>query len=117
MFNNDPALLEIAPRIFRMFFAGLSIMGIQTACQNTFLALKQSVISLILALLRKVILLIPLSLILSRFLGIDGVFYAEPSADLIAIFTTFTVFTIAFEKILRKKEKELALKKNPNPIS
>lgn len=100
IFNNDPLLLEIAPRILRIFFIGMSIMGIQIACQNTFLALGQAKISVILALLRKIILLIPITLILPIFMGINGVFYSEAIADVIAVVTTSIVFMILFGKIL-----------------
>ena len=58
-------------------------------CQQTFLALGQAKISVFLALLRKVILLIPLAILLPKLgMGTDGLFYAEPIADLIAIATT-----------------------------
>lgn len=107
MFNSDPALLETAPHLFWIFFFGISLMGVQTACQYTFLALKQSLISLILALLRKAVLLIPFTVILPLIYGIRGVFYAEPAADILAIATTFTVFSLSIERILRRKKEEL----------
>lgn len=107
IFNNDPRLLEISPKLFRIFFAGISIMGLQIACQNTFMALKQSLISLLLALLRKVILLTPLALLLPFALGINGVFYSEAIADIIAVITTTTVFAIFLPKILDKKLNNL----------
>lgn len=103
IFNNDPFLLEIAPRILRIFFIGMSIMGIQIACQYTFLSLGQSKISVILAFLRKIILLIPITLILPHFIGINGVFYSEAIADVIAVVTTGVVFLIFFNKILNNK--------------
>lgn len=108
-FNNDPHLLEIAPRILRIFFLGLSLMGLQIACQNTFMALRQPVVSIILALLRKIILLIPLTLILPIYFGINGVFYAEAGADIIAVTTTVIVFLFTFNRILDRKKDELAL--------
>ena len=64
IFNNDPALMEIATWSIRIYFAGIFAFGAQIACQQTFLALGQAKISLILALLRKVVLLIPLIFIL-----------------------------------------------------
>ena len=103
IFNNDPKLLSIAPNIVRMFFLGMSIMGIQIACQNTFMALGQSLISLILAALRKVILLIPLTLILPKFYGINGVFYAEPIADIMAVTVSLIMFSLLFNRILKRK--------------
>ena len=106
IFNNEPKLLSIAPNILRIFFLGMSIMGIQIACQNTFMALGQSLISLILASLRKIILLIPLTLILPNFYGINGVFYAEPIADIIAVIITLITFILLFNRILKRKINE-----------
>ena len=103
IFNNDPKLLNIAPNIVRIFFLGMSIMGIQIACQNTFMALGQSLISLILASLRKIILLIPLTLLLPHLYGVSGVFYAEPIADIIAVLVTLTMFLLLFNRILKRK--------------
>lgn len=112
IFNNDPGLLSIAPNIVRLFFLGMSVMGIQFACQNTFMALGQSLISLILASLRKIILLIPLTLILPKFYGINGVFYAEPIADIIAVVVTLITFLLFFNRILNKKLNSKLVEEN-----
>lgn len=111
IFNDNPKLLEVAPRLFRIFFLGISIFGIQIACQNVFMALRQSVISLFLALLRKVILLVPFAFILPKFYGIDGVFFAEPAADILAVISTAIAFKLSFTKILDNKLHELTLNK------
>ena len=105
IFNSSPELMEIAPRLTRIFYIGFSVMGIQIACQNTFLALGQSVVSLILALLRKVVLLIPIALILPHFIGVDGVFIAEAIADCLAVLATAITFACMIGKILKKREK------------
>lgn len=56
-----------------------------------------------LALLRKIILLIPLALILPKLgMGTEGLFYAEPIADILAVITTSTLFVVNFRKILAK---------------
>lgn len=106
IFNDSPELKEIAPRAMRIFFLGLSIMGAQLACQSSFLALKQPVVSLIMALLRKVILLIPLAIVLPIFVGIDGIFIAEAIADVLAVVITTITFAVMFPKILNKKKIE-----------
>ena len=72
------------------------------ACQQTFLGLGQTKLSLFLALLRKVILLIPLVLILSSILGVKGVFLAEPISDITSALTAITLLSINFKKILKK---------------
>ena len=89
--------------------AFLGIFGVQIACQQTFVSLGNAIISLILALLRKVILLIPLIYILPTFINNKcmAVFLAEPVADMIAVTTTITVFLIYFKKKFGKQMKEV----------
>ncbi|WP_312643199.1 MATE family efflux transporter [Hydrogenoanaerobacterium sp.] len=104
LFSSDPALLELGVYGMRIFMAGTLLMGAQYARQQTLVALGQAKISTFLALLRKVILLIPLAIILPRFFGWQGIFVAEPVADIIAVLTTVTVFTIYTRKLFGSKE-------------
>ncbi len=94
VFSNDVELMGITVWAMRIFLAGTIIFGAQTGCQQSFLALGQAKISLILALLRKVILLIPLIYILPLFFAdkLMAVFLAEPVADVLAAITTFITF-------------------------
>lgn len=103
LFTNDPRLLSIGGNTTRVFMAGMLVMGAQSACQQTFLALGEAKISLFLACLRKVILLIPLALILPtiRNLGVWGLFIAESVSDVLAATTTTTLFMIRSRKLLR----------------
>lgn len=100
IFNNDPELMEITVWSIRIYFIGMTIFGSQIACQQTFLALGQAKISLMLALLRKIVLLIPLIFILPNFFEnkLLGVLIAEPVADIIAVITTVTCFIIFYKK-------------------
>ena len=89
------------------------LLGAQTACQQTFIALGNAKTSLFLALLRKVFLLIPLIYILPLFIPdkVVGVVLAEPVADTIAVITTVSMFAWSFRKVLRqmrarREEKE-----------
>ncbi|MBS5136571.1 MAG: MATE family efflux transporter, partial [Oscillospiraceae bacterium] len=85
MFSTDTQVIEIGVYAARIYMFGFLIMGAQMTCQQTFLALGQAKISVFLALLRKVILLIPLAILLPKLgMGTDGLFYAEPIADIIA---------------------------------
>lgn len=107
IFNNKKELIEITSWSIRIFFAGTFILGAQIACQQTFLALGQAKISLILALLRKIILLIPLVFILPMFvegndLKLQMVLTAEPVADIIAAIATVTCFIIFMKKKFKK---------------
>ena len=67
IFNNKPELMEITSWSMRIYFAGILVFGAQIACQQTFLALGQAKISTVLALLRKIVLLVPLIFILPLF--------------------------------------------------
>lgn len=101
VFSSDPELTVFTEHAMRIFLAGVFLMGAQLACQQSFIALGQAKISLFLALLRKIVLLIPLVLILSRTsLGLTGVFLAEPIADILAATTTTILFFCKFNKIL-----------------
>lgn len=106
MFTNDSALLDIAGNTTRVYIAGMLIMGAQSACQQTFLALGEAKISLFLACLRKIILLIPLALILPKIgnLGVWGLFLAESVSDVLAASTTTTLFFIRSRKLLREEK-------------
>lgn len=102
IFNNKPELVEITSWSIRIFFAGIFMMGAQIACQQTFLALGQAKISLILALLRKIILLVPLIYILPVFMEnkLFGTLMAEPISDIVASLITIITFTIFYKKKL-----------------
>jgi Na+-driven multidrug efflux pump len=79
------------------------IFGLQNGIQPTFVALGQAKISLFIAVLRKIILLIPLAIILPHFFGVMGVYYAEPISDIISALTATTLFLINIPKILKPK--------------
>lgn len=103
IFTTDPETMRIGVYGLRIYMFGFLLFGAQSACQQTFVALGQARISMFLALLRKVVLLIPLAIILPKFgLGTDGLFYAEPVSDMLAIATTSTMFALNFKKILDK---------------
>lgn len=106
LFTEDEALVEVVVRYMPIFFAGMTIFGLQRTCQNTFVALGQAKISLFIALLRKVILLIPLALILPHLIGnVVGVYLAEAIADATAAISCTVIFAVAFPKILKRITK------------
>ena len=109
MFNDKPELVEIAVWTLRVYAAGMFMLGIQNACQQIFVALGQAKISLFLALLRKIILLIPFVFILPHFIAnqVLAVFLAEPAADILAALTTGGMFFWRSPRILRERENEL----------
>ena len=88
----------------RIYMAASLLFGAQIACQQTFVALGKAGISLFLAVLRKIILLVPLIFLLPHILPISqdiAVFTAEPVADTLAVICTCTMFAIVFGKIVR----------------
>lgn len=103
--NTDSSLelIALVERVMPIFMAGLFMFGIQMACQSSFMGMGQAKISVFLALLRKVILLIPLALILPNIFGVMGIYFAEPVSDITAALTTGTLFLVNFNKILKKE--------------
>lgn len=104
LFNKKQELVDIATRTIPIYFAGIWAIGAQLACQSAILALGQAKLSLFLAILRKIVLLIPLALILPVLFGVEGIFYSEPVADIIACTTTVILFMLNFNKMLNKKD-------------
>ena len=105
IFTQKQELIDLTARMLPVFMAGIFAFGAQMGCQATFLALGQSKISLFLALLRKVILLVPLALILPRFFGVEGIYFSEPIADILSAATAVLLFALNFNKILGKPPK------------
>jgi Na+-driven multidrug efflux pump len=103
IFTNDAALAGYTAWAIRIFLACGFSVGFQISCQQAFMALGQAKISLVMALLRKVILLIPLIFILPKFFPDKAfaVFLAEPVADLAAAAVTTFMFFRFFIRMMR----------------
>ena len=110
MFTSDAELVDYAAWALPIYMGATGIFGIQTACQQTFVALGNARISLFLAILRKIILLIPLIYILPNFFADKcfAVFLAEPAADLLAVCTTATMFFFHFRRTMAALEEPAA---------
>lgn len=106
IFTDDTTLIELVSRKMPLFMCGMLLFGVQMAIQPVFLALGQARISLIIAMLRKVILLTPLAIIFPVFFGADGVFFAEPVSDFISAITAIILFGLNINKILSKEKVE-----------
>lgn len=104
LFTSDVALSQYTAWALRIYMAGIFSLGFQIACQQSFMALGQAKVSLLLACLRKLILLIPLIFLLPLFLEdkVFAVFLAEPISDIVAAAVTTSTFFIKFNKILEK---------------
>lgn len=103
IFTEDPELAELSCWALRIYMASVFLMGLQTSCQQTFIAFGNSKTSAFLAIFRKVIVLIPLIFILPLFLEdkVFAVFLAEPIADAVAVLTTVTLFFFEMRKVQR----------------
>ena len=108
IFTTDAALAQYASWAIRIYMAGIFSVGFQLACQQSFMALGQAAISLVMAFLRKLILLIPLIFILPNFFAdkVFAVFLAEPVSDIIAATVTTVVFFTQFKKIMAKAQSK-----------
>lgn len=102
IFTKDSELIGISVRSMRIYMAASLLFGIQISCQQTFIALGNARTSVFLAVLRKIILLIPLIYILPIFFEnkVDAVFLAEPVADVIAVTVTSLMFFRQFKNVL-----------------
>lgn len=105
VFTDDPAMIALASSTMRVFFLGMIIFGFQMAFQQTFIALGQAKVSIFIAVLRKLILLIPLVLLLPHIIQpqVMGVLIAEPVADITAASVCCLLFTIKYKKLLSEK--------------
>ncbi len=108
IFTNDTALVEYTGWALRIFLAGVFSVGFQISCQQAFMALGQAKVSLLLACLRKLILLIPLIFILPLFMQdkVFAVFLAEPVSDILAALVTTGTFFVFFGKLMRENPKK-----------
>lgn len=103
LFTQDPELIALVGKKMPIFMCGMLVFGVQMSIQPTVLALGQAKISLFLATLRKIILLVPLALILPCFLGVDGVYLAEPISDVISALTAAVLFLVCIRRILSQE--------------
>lgn len=104
IFTDQAELIAFTKWAIRIYMAVSVIFGVQISCQQTFIALGNAKTSVFLALLRKVILLIPLIYILPAFMEdkLMAVFLAEPVADVIAVTTTSILFYRTYRTLDRE---------------
>ena len=105
IFTSDTALVSYTAWAIRIFLACGFSVGFQISCQQAFMALGQAKISLLMACLRKIVLLIPLIFILPLFLEnkVLAVFLAEPVSDIVAAAVTTILFFRFFHKLMKTK--------------
>lgn len=104
-FTSDTSLIAIVKEYMPIFLLGMLIFGLQRVRQITFVALGDAKISVLIALLRKVILLVPLVYLFAHLFGVVGVFIAEAVADATAAISCTTIFHFRFPYLLHKNEE------------
>ena len=109
LFTSDAALLAFTKDALRIYVAALFIFGIQMACQMTFMSIGNAKASIIVAVMRKFILLIPLIYVMPAILKQNqtmAVYMAEPVADVIAVTFTAILFAVQFKKAMQEISKQ-----------
>ena len=107
MFTSDAALIAYTGNALRIYLMAILIFGIQMACQMAFTSLGKAISSIIVAVMRKFVLLLPLIYIMPHiFTGNQAmaVYMAEPAADVLAVSFTSVLFYFQFRKVLRQIE-------------
>lgn len=108
MFTSDAVLAAFTRDALKIYMAVVGLFGIQMACQITFGALGNAKASILVAVMRKFVLLIPLIYIMPAIFTADkarAVYMAEPVADTLAITFTGFLFFFQFRKVLRQMNK------------
>ena len=110
LFTPDPELLAFSEKMMRIYFGAMVIFGIQIACQMTFVSMGNAPSSVMVAVVRKFVLLIPLIFILPHLVSepVVGVYLAEPIADVIAVTFTVILFSTQFRKSLHRISEDSA---------
>ena len=106
IFTPDTALIQFAAKALRIYCGVMCIFGVQIACQMTFVSIGNAPCSIIVAVVRKFVLLLPLIYIIPQLTPDKtmGVYLAEPVADIIAVSFTAILFAIQFRASMRKLE-------------
>ncbi len=109
LFSSDTALVEMGVRSMQIYFFGFFLMSFQFAGQSTFVALGKSRQAIFFSLLRKAVIVFPLTLLLPKLagLGVDGVFLAEPISNLLGGVACFTTMMLTVWPMLKREEHTL----------
>ena len=107
IFSSDMELVAYAAWAIRIYMAAMCIFGIQMACQMTFISIGNAKASILVAVMRKFILLLPLIFLMPHVVSdpVTGVYLAEPVADFLAVTFTACLFRFQFSKALVGLEK------------
>lgn len=104
MFNRDSELVNISVDGIRKYLFMMPLIGMSMIGSNYIQSIGNAKQSMFLGLLRQVILLVPMMLILPKFLGLDGVWFSQPVADVISFIITFIVVN---KEVKSHKDKDI----------
>lgn len=109
IFTPDAELIAFTAKALRIYLGAMFLFGIQIACQMTFVSIGNAVCSIIVAIVRKFVLLLPLIYLIPQIVSDKtmGVYLAEPVADVIAVTFTACLFAYQFRKSMRQLEQEV----------
>ena len=105
MFNKDAQLMSITVNGLRKYTLALPLIGISIVGTNYIQSTGRAKMAMVLSLLRQVIVLIPMILILPKFLGLDGVWFAQPTADAVSSILTAIVIFREFRSYEKTEDK------------
>ena len=112
-FTRDAAMLDASVSAIRIYFFGFIFMALQTAGQQTFVALGKAKQAIFFSLFRKVIIVVPLTIVLPYFFGVNGVMLAEPVSNVIGGCAAYFSMRHMVMPELRQMEKDRAAGNSP----
>ena len=104
IFTPDEALVALTVPLMRIYFAAFFCMSFQNSGQNTFVALNCARRAVFFSLFRKLVLVVPFTLVLPIFLGVEGVFWAEALSQAVGGTACMTTMLITVYRKVKKTE-------------
>lgn len=112
IFNNESSLIEVTAHGMRIFLIMLPFIGAQIIITNFFQSIGRVKISMFLSLLRQVIILIPCLIIIPRFKGLDGVWIAGATSDILSVIITLIVFVKTSKDLMGNGKEQKVILEN-----
>ena len=108
IFNDSPALVEMGSWTLRVYLAAFFLMSIQMSIQQVFVSVGRAKSAVVVASVRKLVLLVPLIYILPSFFEdkVFAVFLAEPVSDFFSVLTSTILFFVTMRKLLWSRQEE-----------
>lgn len=108
LFNNDPELTTLAIKVIRIYLLMMPVVGINIVATSYYQSIGKAKISMFVSLLRQVILLIPFTIILPKFIGLDGVWAAGACADSLSVIITLILLKKEFKQLDKMQLEKIA---------